>query len=75
MKFIIVGRDSCPFCISAKNMLQNKKIPFEFHNIETFDKKSALWKQKPRSHKTVPVIFHNNKFIGGYTELCQYLLK
>jgi len=73
MAFTIIGRESCPFCIAAKNMLQNKRIYYEFHSIETFNKKSALWKLKPKSHRTVPVIFYNNKFIGGYSELCQML--
>ena len=75
MTYIIVGRKSCPYCIAAKKLLHDKRLPYEFHNIETFDKTSTLWKKKPSEHKTVPVIFYAGKFIGGYSELCQFVLK
>ena len=71
MTYIVIGRETCSFCKAALRLLQDKRLPFEFHDISEYDKKSLLWKKKPKTHLTIPVIFHNNKYIGGYKELLQ----
>lgn len=74
MTYIVVGRNTCGFCKAAIELLKTKHIPYEFYEIECYDKSCKLWKQKPESHKTVPVIFYNDCFIGGYSELCKYIV-
>ena len=37
------------------------------------DKKGELWRKKPMTHLTVPVIFYNDTFIGGFAELSRLL--
>lgn len=73
--YTVIGRESCPFCQNAKELLKNNKQQYKFYNIEEYDKKSALWKKKPKTHVTVPVIFADNKFIGGFQELSLVLSK
>lgn len=59
---------NCPFCIRAKKLLEAKGISYTDHNIDNNDeKKNELYQQT--NQKTVPFIFINGEFIGGYTEL------
>lgn len=73
MSFIIIGRDTCSFCKASIDLLKLKNKPYEFIDIKTVNKNSNLWSKKPASHITVPVIFYNNEFIGGYDKLCEML--
>ena len=73
MKYIIIGRITCAFCEAALRLLKNKNMPYEFYDICTFDKESSLWQKKARLHMTIPVVYYNNEFIGGYRELLQHL--
>lgn len=58
----------CPYCIRAKQLLQQKGVPFVEHNLQ--DKPEELEALKSRTKmRTVPQIFINGQLIGGYTEL------
>jgi len=67
-KIKIYGTAMCPFCDAAKELLNNKKIDFKFINL---DKDPDLRDKmaKDLSYYTVPMIFIEEKFIGGFTEL------
>ena len=73
MSFIVVGRDTCKFCRAAIDLLKLKKEPYKFIDVNTVDKKGELWRKKPMTHLTVPVIFYNDTFIGGFAELSRLL--
>ncbi len=73
MGFIVIGRESCSFCRAAIDLLKLKKKSYEFHDINSINKKGELWSKKPKSHTTVPIIFYEGIFIGGFTELSQML--
>ncbi|CAB3976501.1 glutaredoxin domain-containing protein [Candidatus Azoamicus ciliaticola] len=72
MNILIYTTQTCTYCNLAKNLLKEKKLQFTEINIET---DLNIFKEliKKTSHKTVPQIFINEKFIGGYTELYEYL--
>jgi glutaredoxin 3 len=72
MNILIYTTQTCIYCNLAKNLLKEKKIQFTEINIES---DLNIFKEliKKTNHKTVPQIFINEKFIGGYTELCEYL--
>lgn len=72
MNIIIYTTQTCTYCNLAKNLLKEKKLQFTEINIEA---NLNILKDliKKTNHKTVPQIFINEKFIGGYTELCEYL--
>lgn len=72
MNILIYTTQTCTYCNLAKNLLKEKKIQFTEINIET---DLNIFKEliKKTNHKTVPQIFINEKFIGGYTELCEHL--
>jgi glutaredoxin len=73
MSYIVIGRESCSFCKATIDLLKLKKKSYEFHEISSINKKGSLWCKKPKSHTTVPIIFYNENFIGGYTELSKLL--
>lgn len=64
---------TCPYCIKAKELLRNKNIPYKDIDLSN---NPSLRKQliEQTGQKTVPQIFINNKFIGGYTELSKLKL-
>jgi glutaredoxin len=80
---VLYGRDSCPFCKSSIrliNSILDKKDEFIYINIELvskYDKNTVTSNLKDiiGNHKTVPIIFCNDEFIGGNSELNKYLQK
>ncbi len=66
MEVIIYTKDSCPFCVKAKEFFDSKQIPYQEKyvgiDITSEEYKSTI-------NDTVPGIFVNGQFIGGYTDL------
>jgi glutaredoxin len=78
-KYIIFGTNYCIYCQESKKLLKKNKINFIFIDIhqnpklffnliKEFCKKNKSY-QFDQNHKTIPVIFYNKNFIGGYTDL------
>ncbi len=68
----IWGRENCTYCEKAKEICIERKIPFEYIDVNT----PALldsFKENFPDHKTVPQIKYKGKHIGGYTELVKKL--
>ena len=58
----------CPFCVRAKNLLAEKGL--EFTEINLDGKDDELVKLRERTgQRTVPQIFIDDSFIGGFSEL------
>ncbi len=74
MNIIIYTTQTCMYCNLAKQILKEKKLNFTEINVENDLNvfKSLITKT---NHKTVPQIFINDTFIGGYTDLCDFLKK
>lgn len=82
--WVLYGRTGCPFCLESIRTLtnlikktKNKNDEFIFIDIENtkYTKKSIIkdLKNEIENHNTVPIIFCNNKFIGGNNELHDHL--
>jgi glutaredoxin len=65
-------KNDCSFCVQAKSLLKQKTLPFEEILIGRDIEKDVFKTHFPQI-KTVPAIFINGKFIGGYTNLVEYL--
>ena len=63
---VIYTIPTCPYCIKAKKLLDSRGMTYK-EIIVTEANKQQLFKKT--GVKTVPQIFINDKFIGGYTEL------
>jgi glutaredoxin 3 len=73
MKAVVWSKDSCPYCVQAKNLLQLKGIEFEERNITqgTWTKEQLL--ESVPNARTLPQIFLDEELIGGFTELKKHL--
>ena len=69
-KVIIYSKDFCPFCVRAKNLLNQKGISFEEIMVDKDPKLFSELKEKS-GMLTVPQIFIDDKLIGGFTELAE----
>jgi glutaredoxin 3 len=57
----------CPYCNAAKNLLNDKNIPFEV--IDVTDDKDFGDLIEKTGMQTVPQIFINEELIGGFDDL------
>ena len=65
-------RPTCIWCIRAKELLSSKGIPFKNLDINDDELRKEL-KVKAPGIKTIPQIFKDEKRIGGYEDLLEYL--
>ena len=72
MKAIVWSKYHCPFCDQAKALLTQRGIEFEEKKIGDGYSKEELLAAVPNA-RTVPQIFINDKLVGGFNELRQYL--
>lgn len=80
-KLTIFGLSYCGYTNKAKKYARDHKISYKFYEIDNeykniFNLLSSTNKINPdininTNHQTFPIIFHRNKFIGGYDELIQ----
>jgi len=73
-KAIVWSKDNCSFCLSAKNLLTARGIEFEERKIGHGYTKEQLLEAVPNA-KTVPQIFLDGEYVGGYTELKEKLIE
>lgn len=72
MKAIVWSKQMCPYCDQAKALLNAKGIEFEERKIGEGYSREDLLEAVPTA-RTVPQIFLNDKLVGGFTELREYL--
>jgi glutaredoxin 3 len=73
-KWYIVTKDGCPYCDKAKAFLTEKCINYKVEVLNNSNKEQIYKKldSVTNKYRYFPMIFHNDKFIGGYTELEKY---
>ena len=72
MKAIVWSNVGCSFCEMAKTLLKQKGIEYEERNIAKDWKIQDLLEAVP-SARTVPQIFLDDKYVGSYDDLVEYL--
>ena len=72
MKIIIYTQDLCEFCDSAKKEFERRSWDYTSHNVKHEDNKKDLLKLLPNA-KTVPQIWIDDEYIGGYYELMTWI--
>lgn len=70
MSVVLYTTPTCPYCINAKILLEDKGVPYTNININdiTADGRAQLF-EKTDGYRTVPQIFIGDTFIGGYDQL------
>lgn len=64
-KVIIFTKQTCPFCIKAKNLLETKEVDYEEIDIEGKEDLKRALVLKTNGSRTVPQIFIKGEYIGG----------
>ncbi|MCX6129935.1 MAG: glutaredoxin [Proteobacteria bacterium] len=65
----IYTSSNCTFCVQAKRMLSQLKLTFEEIGLDDKPEIRQKLSEENGHYRTVPMIFIDNKFIGGYTDL------
>ncbi len=68
-KILIYSSRLCPYCVSAKRLLENLKLNYEERIIDNNNKIKEEMLEKSNGRKTVPQIFFDETHIGGYDDL------
>lgn len=66
-KWIVFGRANCKWCDKAIELLESKGVDFDYYGIDT----NPILKTVilGMGVKTVPAIFCNTVFVGGYEDI------
>jgi len=70
---IVYGKKNCPYCQLAKDELTLRGIPFDYIDLEELGKTAA--EVTGRKVKSVPQIYIEGNYIGGYDELIAFMNK
>lgn len=71
----LFGKEGCPYCKKAKELLKEKGIDYEYHNVVSSprDLYEMLARAKayipPKTPITVPQIWLDGKYVGGSDKL------
>lgn len=71
MSAIIWSKIDCPFCVKAKAELTSRDIEYEERILGIDWSKEQLLEMVPNA-RTVPQIFLDGNYIGGYNDLMSY---
>ena len=69
----IYGKKNCPQCEQAKALLESKSIGYEY--IDLGSNIEAMQEAKAKGWRSVPQIIIDNKHIGGYKDVVEFLIK
>ncbi|CAG69813.1 MULTISPECIES: glutaredoxin 3 [Acinetobacter] len=59
----------CPYCIRAKQLLERKGVKYKEINLSNEAPEVRVELMQRTHHRTVPQIFINDQFIGGFDQL------
>lgn len=83
MKADVYTKSNCPYCVKAKALLEDRGVEYHEYIIspgfgesslgpnKMYVTKEALLEKAPNA-KTVPQIWLEGNYIGGYTELAAF---
>lgn len=60
---------TCPFCIRAKSLLDQKGVEYTEYNLDGDEAGRSKMAQRANGRKSVPQIFVNDKHIGGCDDI------
>ncbi len=59
----------CPYCVRAKQLLERKGVAYKEINLSNEAPEVRVELMQRTNHRTVPQIFINQQFIGGFDQL------
>ena len=67
-KVTVYTKQSCPFCVRAKRLLEKKGVPYEEVAVEGDDALRA-WLVEKTGQMTVPQVFAGDRALGGFSDV------
>ena len=67
-KITVYTKQSCPFCVRAKRLLDKKGVAYEEISVEG-DDALRTWLVEKTGQMTVPQIFAGERSLGGYSDI------
>jgi glutaredoxin 3 len=65
---VMYSKDPCPYCVAAKNFLNEREIPFR--EIDLTGQQEEIDRIKAETGwRTVPIILINGELVGGFMDL------
>ena len=73
--YVVYGRPGCLYCEKAEQLIQTHELDGLYVSKPDYDSDAYHKLIRPRhpGHYTVPVVFFNNKFIGGFDEFQKHV--
>lgn len=68
-KVVIYTTNSCPYCQSAKNLFRKLNVTFEEVSLNDNHELRQKLSKENNGWRTVPMIFINDKFMGGFDDV------
>ncbi len=69
-RYTIFGHDACGFCRQAKQLLEEKELKYRYVDIHKEGiTKDALSQLIGKEVYTVPQIFEDKRYVGGFDDL------
>ncbi len=68
----IYSKSNCVFCDKAKYYFDQNGITYQEYNVEIPETFQILMERNPNA-RTMPQIFIDDKLIGGYTDLMEFV--
>jgi glutaredoxin len=72
MSVTVYTKDLCGYCDAAKSLLRKMNVRFDEAKIGTDITREELLEIAPNA-RTAPQIVINNKVVGGYDDLIEYI--
>jgi glutaredoxin len=79
--FTIYSKSGCPNCSNVKKLIKEKFFPFQEINCDDYlienkeEFLSFIENKIGKSYRIFPIVFYNQKFVGGYTETIDFINK
>lgn len=73
-EIIVYSKQHCPYCVKMKKYLDDNNIEYKLVSLDNVDNRKKFIDDvvsKYPSIKTVPQMFVDDEWIGGYDELMQ----
>jgi glutaredoxin 3 len=67
-KVTVYTKESCPFCVRAKRLLDAKGVAYEEIRVEDRDD-LRIWLAEASGQKTVPQVFVGDRPLGGFSDI------
>ena len=71
MRAEIWTKQNCPYCVRAKALFEQKGVEYKEYTIGEDVTREQLLERAPNA-RTVPQIWLDDNYVGGYTELAAF---